>query len=104
MLHRHSQTIFHDFFHFFCLPNFFSKFPVTKFNILRRDRKKFESSKFISDLNQINWGQILYNEENDINFSMNKYLSKLDSLLDTHAPIKKINKNELKFLTKPWTT
>ena len=65
--------------------------------------KKFESSKFISDLNQINWGQILYNEENDINFSMNKYLSKLDSLLDTHAPIKKINKKELKFLTKPWT-
>ena len=71
---------------------------------MRRDRKKFESSKFISDLNQINWGQILYNEENDINFSMNKYLSKLDSLLDTHAPIKKINKKELKFLTKPWTT
>ena len=71
---------------------------------MRRDRKKFESSKFISDLNQINWGQILYNEENDINFSMNKYLSKLDSLLDTHAPIKKINKKELKFLTRPWTT
>ena len=76
---------------------------MTKFNILRRGRKKFESSKFISDLNQINWQQILYNEEN-INFSMNKYLSKLNSLLDTHVPIKKIIKKELKFLTKPWIT
>ena len=35
---------------------------------------------------------------------MNKYLSKIDSLLDTHAPFKKLNKKELKFLTKPWIT
>ena len=35
---------------------------------------------------------------------MNEYLSKIDSLLDTHAPFKKLNKKELKFVTKPWTT
>ena len=35
---------------------------------------------------------------------MNEYLSKIDSLLDAHAPIKKPNKKELKFLTKPWMT
>ena len=44
--------------------------------------------------------QILCNEENDVNFSMNKYLSKIDSLLD--ALFKKLDKKELKFLTKPW--
>ena len=66
--------------------------------------KNFESSKFISDFNQINWEQILYNEENDANFSMNKYLSKIDSFLDTHASFKKLNKKELKFLTKLWIT
>ena len=33
---------------------------------------------------------------------MNKYLSKIDSLLDTNGPCKKLNKKELKFLTKPW--
>ena len=38
--------------------------------------------------------QILYNEENDVNFTMNKYLSKIDSLLDAHAPFKKLNKKE----------
>ena len=35
---------------------------------------------------------------------MNEYLSKFYSLLDTHAPIKKLNKKEVKFLTKPWIT
>ena len=35
---------------------------------------------------------------------MNEYLSKIDSLLNTHAPFKKLNKKELKFLTKPWIT
>ena len=35
---------------------------------------------------------------------MNKYLSKIYSLLDTHVPFKKLNKKELKFLTKPWIT
>ena len=44
--------------------------------------------------------QILCNEKNDVNFSMNKYLSKIDSLLD--ALFKKLDKKELKFLTKPW--
>ena len=62
------------------------------------------SSNFISDFNQINWEQILCSEENDVTFSINKYLSKIDSLLDTHAPFKRLSKKELKFLTKPWIT
>ena len=86
----------------FFLPNLFSKVPVTKSNILRRDWKKFEGSKFIADFNQINWEQILCNEENNVNLSMNEYLSKIDSFLDTHAPMKKPSKKELKLVTKPW--
>ena len=67
---------------FIFLPDFFSKVPVTKSNILRRDWKKFESGIFIFDLNQISWEQILYNAENDVHFSINEYLSKIESLLD----------------------
>ena len=89
---------------FILLPDFFSKVPVIKSNIMRSDWKKFESSKSISDFNQIYWEQILYNEKNNVNFSMNEYLSKIDSLLDTHAPLKKLNKKELKLLNKPWIT
>ena len=32
---------------------------------------------------------------------MNQYLSKIGILLETHAPLKRLNKKELKFLTKP---
>ena len=61
-------------------------------NILRCDWKKFEGFKFISDFNQINWEQSLYNVENDVSVSMNEYLPKIDSLLDTHAPLKSLTK------------
>ena len=35
---------------------------------------------------------------------MNQYLSKIEGLLETYAPLKKLNKKELKFLTKLWIT
>ena len=61
----------------------------------------FESSKFTSDFNQRNWEQILCNEENDVKFSMNKYLSKIDSLLDTHPKShQKITYNKLSLITE----
>ena len=43
-------------------------------------------------------------KKSDVNFWQNQYLSKIDSLLEIHAPLKKLNKKELKFLTKPWIT
>ena len=64
----------------------------------------FESNKFISDFNQTDWDQILCTEKSDINFWINQYLSEIDSLLEIHAPLKKLNKNEMKFLNKPWIT
>ena len=77
--------------------DFFSKVPGTKSDILRRDWKNFKSSKFISDFNQIKWKQILYNDNNDVNFSMNEYLSKTNSLLDAHAQLKNLTKRHWNF-------
>ena len=88
---------------FIFLNDFFSKIPAAK-SILRHDWRKFGSSKFISDFDQTDWEQIICSEKSDVNFSINQYLSKIDSLLETHAPLKKFNKKELKFLTKPWIT
>ena len=96
-----TSTFSDHFPQFIFLKDFFSKIPAAKSNILRHDWRKFESSKFISDFDQIDWEQILCSGKSDVNFSMNKYLSKIDSLLETHAPLKKLNKKELKFLTKP---
>ena len=40
---------------FIFLKNFFSKTPAAKSNILRHDCRKFETNKFISDFDQIDW-------------------------------------------------
>ena len=75
---------------FIFLKGFFSKVPAAKSNILRYDWRKFESNKFIFDFDQTNWEQILCSKKSDLNFSINQYLSKIDSL--SHAPPKKLNK------------
>ena len=83
---------------------FFSKILAAKANILRYDWRKFESNKFICDFDQTDLEQILCSGKSDVNFSLNQYLSKIDRLLETHSPLKKLNKKELKFLTEPFIT
>ena len=43
-------------------------------------------------------------EKNDANISFNNYLSKVNSLIMSHVPIKQLNKQQQKFLQKPWFT
>ena len=66
--------------------------------------ENFELINLFLILIKVIWEHILWTEKSDVNFSMNQYLSKIDSLLEIHAPLKKLNKKELKFLTKPWIT
>ena len=73
------------------------KIPATKSYIFTHHWRKFESNKFISDFDQTNWEQVLCSEKNDFNLSMNQHLSKIDSLLETRAPLKKHNKKNENF-------
>ena len=50
------------------------------------------------------WEALLKIEQQNINFFLETYLSKINSLLDTHAPLKKISKYKLTFKTKPCIT
>ena len=77
---------------FIFLKDLFSKIPAVK-SLIGHDWRKFERYKFISDLNQTDWEQILFTDKSDVNFSINQYLSKIDSILQIHAPL-------LKSLTK----
>ena len=64
-----------------------------------------ECNKFISHFDQTDWEQILCSEKSDVNFSMNQFVSKIDNPLETlKKPLKKLNKKELKFITKLWIT
>ena len=89
---------------FLIAPNVFVNPSSNKSNIFERNWSNFNQENFILDYFSIDWKALLKIEQQNINFSLETYLSKINSLLDTHAPLKKISKYKLKFRTKPWIT
>ena len=65
----------------------------------KRDYKKFNSHLFMQDLNE---------QSIDINLNVTEYTEQFTSiitkLIDKHAPIRKMNKQEKKRVEKPWIT
>ena len=59
---------------------------------------------FILDYFSVDWEDLLKIDELNADKSTKIYLGKINMLLDTYAPLKKINKYKLKFKSKPWIT
>ena len=72
-------------------------------NCFRRDYSKFNEENFIHDMSQINWQHVLYPNSGPSDM-FNRFYSKLLEKVDEYVPLKKVSKNELKFLSKPWIT
>ena len=47
---------------------------------------------------------LLQIDQQSVNLSMESFLNNINSILDVHAPFKKVNMYKLKFKTKPWIT
>ena len=71
-----------------------------------RDFTNFDQENFLSDLQNIDWDMHLRIAENDANFSMNKFLHIINSILDRYAPLKTQSNSKRKklFHRKPWIT
>ena len=82
----------------------FTKFILA--NKLLAQREEFTSiSPAISlDYFSIDWDVALKLDEQNINYSTESFLNKINSLLSNYAPLKKINKYKLRFQSKPWIT
>ena len=48
------------------------------------------------------WSDVLQLDQKDANLSIESFLDNMNSILDEHAPLKRINKYKLKFKSKPW--
>ena len=57
-----------------------------------RLKKNLKVINFFLISDHIDWEQILCSKKSDDYFSMNEYLPKIDSLLETYAPLKKLDK------------
>ena len=81
----------------------FTKIPE-KQNRLKRDTKNFDQENFILDLLNIDWPDIINIDQNDVNSSFNSFETTINALIEQYMPIKKMSKNEIKQLYKPWIT
>ena len=89
---------------FLIVLNIFSNPPSNKSNIYERDWSNFDQENFILDYFSIDWNETLKIEEQNIIYSTEIFLNKINKLLDNFAPFKKISKYKLKFKSKPWIT
>ena len=57
---------------------------------------------FLHDFDNTNWDQTIELEKNDVNYSMEEFLSKFNGILDKHMPLQKITQKQFKQRYKPW--
>ena len=82
----------------------FGNVSGNKSNIYERDWSKFDQEIFILDYFSVDWEDLLKTDELNDDNSTRMYLGKINMLLDTYAPLKRVNKYKMKFKSKPWTT
>ena len=66
--------------------------PSNKVNIFERDWSNFDQENFILDYFSIDWDVALKLDEQNVNYSTESFLNKINSLLSNYALLKKINK------------
>ena len=82
---------------FLIATNVFANPSSNKSKIFERNWSNFKQENFTLDYFSIDWKALLKIEQQNINLSLEIYLSKINSLLDTHALLKKTSKYKRKF-------
>ena len=89
---------------FVIIPNIFGNILSYKSNIYEKNWSKFDQENFILDYFSVNWEDLLRIDELNAENSTKIYLDKISRVLDTYAPLKRINTYKLKFQSKSWMT
>ena len=76
--------------------------PSNKANIFERDWSNFNQENVILDYVSVGWDVAPKLDEQNVNYSTESFLNKINSLLSNYTPLKKINMYKLKFRLKPW--
>ena len=92
------------------LPNFLiinklSSFPK-KTKMYKRDYSKFDKTALIYELSDINWTDVLYNDNisNNSNTLFQNFYNHITLCIDKHVPLRKLTRKEIKSVSKPWIT
>ena len=81
----------------FVIPEFFSKSPATKYNIISHDWEKFNNQSFLEDFEKINCNQVHQLNQKNVNITFENYLNTMNTLINSHGPLKNSTKNKESF-------
>ena len=87
---------------FSIISNTFGNIPSNKSNIYERDWSKFDRENCILDYLSVDWEDLLKIDDLIADTSTKTFLHKINILLDTCAPLKRVKKCKLKFKCKSW--
>ena len=82
-------------YNFLIIPNYTTT-QNSKNETYKRNFKHFSSKKFITDLEEVNWDNILNVFVGNVNKSFQKVSNKITDVLDKHVPITKLSLKEMK--------
>ena len=71
-------------------PNILSNLLTQQPDYYERDRSKFKQENFILDYFDKDWADVLQIDQQNVNLSLDSFLNNLNSILDVHAPLKKL--------------
>ena len=74
---------------FFIMPKQNQNHIPKKHNIFTRSFKNFSREDFLLDYLSINWDDVIDTDRNDVNYSMDNFLSNFNNILDVHMPLRK---------------
>ena len=73
-------------------------------SLFQYDYSKFSEHLFLEDFKKLPWDDILNNQNLNINVQFDRFYDEIHSTVIHHAPLKKVNKKQLKLRSKPWVT
>ena len=75
-----------------------------KHNIFTRDKRNFNGDALLTDFRNNNWDEVIDLDKRDVNLSLQNFFSKINNILDSHMPMRKITQREFKQKYKTWIT
>ena len=88
---------------FLIIPNY-TITQNSKKELYKQNFKHFGSKKFMTDLEKVNWDNILNVSEGNVDKSFQNFSDKITDILDKHVPITKLSLKEMKSSNKPCLT
>ena len=86
------------------MKNLTNKKNIANTEVYHQDFEKINEKKFENDLQNTIWEDALELHSDDVGKSFETVFGTIKSIIDRHAPIKKMSLKERKLKLKPWLT